>query len=355
MTSTKAVKIQGYNCVNCRGPLKSDRTLCSACRGVYYCSKNCQVSHWRANHKIACQLYKHILSKPTTEDLPAFEFPTRVKPGCMGAWLQSTGAIGKGYWRREDAEEKYAYGQLPEAPADEQWGLPSEQLPAPLCHPLENGQAEFPETPLLAWGDYYTHRKLPLNSPISVLLSVPLTLYYAITTLLATHKRIKNKKRLVIFILGPEKELDQLDTFYELVHLIPEVEFSFNLVGPNVPSDMKYESKHPRCSFVFHRGLYHDLTRLPQQPDLAFAPNASIESHSTWRPTISQLVKDKVPSLFTDTTETSTLNATRMFATVGAKEGFQVKLNPFRVPLWKEADVHAMPCYSNGYLQGINV
>jgi len=74
-----------------------------------------------------------------------------------------------------------------------------------------------------------------------------------------------------------------------------------------------------------------------------------------WAPTASKLTQDKVPTIFTDVTETSTLNATRLFATVGAKEGFQVRLNPFRSPLWRENEVHAMPCYSNGFLQGINM
>jgi hypothetical protein len=277
----------------------------------------------------------------------------------MDEWLKQVGASLKSIWRREGSESsKFAYGQLPALTGSEQdiWGLPSDQLPAPLAHPLPEGQKEFPEASLKNWQDYYAFRQLPLSSPVAVLLSNPLTLYYALTQILNTHKRIKNKKHLEIFILGPERELDECIVFEELAHLMPDVDINFSFVGPMVPSDYAYTSKNPRVTFTFYRNRFHDLTRLAYQPDVAFIPNAGLENQDeTWRPTVLALTKQKVPSIFTENTETSTLNATRLFATVGAKEAFQVRLNPFRNPIWKESDMHAMPCYDNGYIQAINV
>lgn len=356
-TTTKAVKTHGYNCVNCKSPLKTERTLCGACRGVYYCSKSCQINHWRQNHKIACQLYKHILAKDVYSDLPDFEFPLKVKPGKMDEWLNQYGVKNKGIWRRENSESaKFAYGLLPAAEEDSIWGLASEHLPAPLAKPLPEGQTlTYPSEPLKGWADYYQLRGLSLKSPVAVVLSVPLTLYYIITQVIPNHKRIKGKKHLEIFIVGPDRELDQLAVFEELAYLIPEVSFHFVLVGPSVPSDIKYQSKNSRCTFSFRRSFYHELKGLSQQPDLVYAPNAGLETDETLRPTVVELTKQKVPSFFSETCETATLNATRLFATAGAKEGFPVRLNPFRSPVWKEADVHAMPLFDYAYLQSINL
>jgi hypothetical protein len=349
----------GYKCVQCRGPLKNDKTLCAACRGVFYCSKDCQVKHWRANHKIACQLYRHILSKPTTKDLP-FTFPLRVKPNKYEDWLEARGVLDKGLWRRESrASAAYAYGQLPETKNKaEAWALPESALPAPLAKPLAKDQPEFPSEPLTDWKAYYEFRQLPLDSPIAVLLSVPLTLYYIISQCLP--EKYRKRKELRIHILGAESELDQTPVLAELANLIPNTKFHITFIGPSVYSDMHAPNPHPRVQLAFRRGLYHELTQEEGKKklhpaDFAVAFNASLETSPDWRPTVRQLVQQKVPSFFTEQTETSTLNATRLFAIVGAREAFPVRLNPFRSPVWREAEVHLMPCYSNGFLQAINL
>ncbi|RKP08458.1 hypothetical protein THASP1DRAFT_29739 [Thamnocephalis sphaerospora] len=348
----------GYKCVQCRGVLKTDKTLCGACRGVFYCSKECQVIHWRSNHKIACQLYRHILSKSTTDDLP-FTFPLRVKPSKYDEWLEARQVLDKGLWRRDSqASSAYAYGQLPAVSQEEAWTLPTSALPAPLCKPLAAGQAEFPEEPLTNWAAYYAFRQLPKDSPVAVLLSLPLTIYYAITQCLP--EKYRKRKELRIHLLGAERELDQTAVLAELANLIPEVKFHITLIGPMVHADMTAEDPHPRVRLSFRRGHYHELCQQTgnkklHPADLAIAPNASLETNQNWRGTVHLLAQQKVPSFFTDQCETSTLNATRLFATVGAREAFPVRLNPFRSPVWREAEVHAMPCYSNGFLQAINV
>lgn len=209
---------------------------------------------------------------------------------------------------------------------------------------------------LKTWTDYYEHRKLPLSSPVAVVLSIPLTLYYVLTQIVQNHKRIKNKKHLELFILNPTKQLDQLVVFEELAHLIPNVTFSFTFVGPSVPSDMEYKPQNSRCKFNFRRENFHEIAKLPQQPDLAYAPNAGLDlNEEIWKLNLMRLVQQKIPSIFTEETETSTLNSTRMFAANGGHEGFQMHINPFRSPVWKEANSHAMPFYDYGFIQGINM
>ncbi|KAI9596970.1 hypothetical protein BDF19DRAFT_437338 [Syncephalis fuscata] len=348
----------GYKCVQCRGTLKTDKTLCGACRGVFYCSKECQVQHWRSNHKIACQLYSHILSKSTTKDLP-FTFPLRVKPSKYDEWLAGRNVLDKGLWRREaEGASKYAYGELPAVPAKELWVLPEEDLPAPVCKSLAKGQAESPAEVLNNWDDYYKFRQLPSKSPVAVLLSLPLTIYYVITQCLS--EKVQKRKELRIHLLGAEKELDQLPILAELAYLLPDTKFNITLIGPNVLDDMKADDPHPNIRLSFRRGYYHELCQLDggkrlRPADLVVAPDASLETNANWRPTVHLLVQQHVPSFFTDRCETSTLNATRLFATVGAHEAFPVRLNPFRSPVWHEAEVHAMPCYVNGFLQAINL
>jgi len=356
MTPSKA-RIEGYYCVHCKSPLRSEKTLCSACRGVYYCSENCQRIHWRQNHKIACQLYKHILAKSTLAD-QELTFPLRVHPEKLDEWLTDLGVLNKGMWMREgDMSASYAYGQLPptDGSVSAEWGLPLEKLPAPLCKPLADPLVEFPTEVLKSWGDYYRFRGIPLDSPVAVLLSLPLTIYHVLSTILKDHKRIRGKTELEIFLIGVDKEIDQLWALCELAHLIPDVQFHFLLVGESISSDFKYDSPEPRCKFTARRGLYHKLKGLAKQPDMAILPNANLEANSHFRETLSVLREQRVPTFVTELTETSTLNATRMFSSVGSTEAFQVRLNPFRSPVWVEVSVHAMPWHSNGYLQAVNI
>jgi hypothetical protein len=41
-------------CAQC-GELFPKLKLCTRCRSVSYCSKECQVAHWKAGHKQVCK------------------------------------------------------------------------------------------------------------------------------------------------------------------------------------------------------------------------------------------------------------------------------------------------------------
>ena len=43
--------MDGFKCAKCK---KEAFKRCSKCKKVWYCSKECQVSHWKESHKAEC-------------------------------------------------------------------------------------------------------------------------------------------------------------------------------------------------------------------------------------------------------------------------------------------------------------
>ena len=42
-------------CANCQITLESERKMCCVeCKAAYYCSRDCQITHWKAGHKKDC-------------------------------------------------------------------------------------------------------------------------------------------------------------------------------------------------------------------------------------------------------------------------------------------------------------
>jgi hypothetical protein len=77
---------------------------------------------------------------------------------------------------------------------------------------------------LHSWEDYYNLRGLPLESPIALLCTFPLTLYYAVQEYgkapIIVSKMLNRPLR--IHVVGVEKELNFLDLFKEFGFLLPE-------------------------------------------------------------------------------------------------------------------------------------
>lgn len=77
---------------------------------------------------------------------------------------------------------------------------------------------------LSSWRDYYTLRNISLSSPVALLLTFPLTIYYAIEQfgqVPVTVARMLNRS-LRIHVVGIEKEMNFLDMFKEIGYLLPE-------------------------------------------------------------------------------------------------------------------------------------
>ena len=74
------------------------------------------------------------------------------------------------------------------------------------------------------WEDYYTLRGLSPASPIALIMTFPLTLYYAIYnhgTVPAAVAAMMNRRPLRVHCVGAEKEMNLLDSFTELGYLLP--------------------------------------------------------------------------------------------------------------------------------------
>ena len=57
MMDAQTTQIECAYCQKPQGATKFE--FCSVCKKVYYCSKDCQVKHWKAGHKTICGKPKH--------------------------------------------------------------------------------------------------------------------------------------------------------------------------------------------------------------------------------------------------------------------------------------------------------
>jgi hypothetical protein len=77
---------------------------------------------------------------------------------------------------------------------------------------------------LSSWMDYYRLRDIPNSSPIALLCTFPLTIYYAIERYGEVPVTVARmlKRPLRIHVVGAEKEMNFLDLFKEVGYLLPE-------------------------------------------------------------------------------------------------------------------------------------
>ena len=216
---------------------------------------------------------------------------------------------------------------------------------------------------------------------------------------------VASKQKLVIHLLGAEKELDQASAFARFLSrawrgapfrsLVPrDVEVHF--VGPEVPEgwrpvafrgggDGDDSADAPSVAVYGHRGLYHravaeaavpraragdastnDAARrrlfLATAPDLVVCPDAGIAAFASWVPTVDLVLRMNVPALVTDLTA----EAARMAAAVWRRRAAEciecvasrgapietdadVALNPFRRVLSARGNDTTAPTYANGF------
>ena len=207
------------------------------------------------------------------------------------------------------------------------------------------------------WAEYYELRRqwLPIDSPLSLLLTWPLTVYYALGRLGLTE--LVREREVTVHYLGPEKEIMLLPLFSELATLCPSSTIHITMVGPlgiPLPPPLSFPgTRGGRVTVAVLKGLYHEL-HLPT-PDLAIAPNAGLAIggyRDRWPPTLRYLEKKQIPFLFSDYSEQSIekgLAVARVvsetLARVQGKEGLPaalggakgpstgVLINPFRAPM----------------------
>ncbi|KAG0611898.1 hypothetical protein M758_7G174300 [Ceratodon purpureus] len=357
-----------------RGACAGPATLrCGSCGAVRYCSRTHQKAHWGEHARVCARMADQMQRAPQLYDFPFSFAPHSTRSLEAGettlcCLLQSWGVHGEGVWVAS------CDCQPPASPDTVGWNLPASSCP---CTAPDFSAAAGQ---LQSWEEYYNWRGIPFHSPVALVLHWPLSLYHALWLSPILTLNLKPREALCIHYLGPERELDQLAVFAELLALLPSLEIHIEFVGPAVPEARDGEclvfSTFARCADVqctckkrdsvskgsvttrLWRGLYHDryleLGRVP--PDLIFGANAGIAAFPSWHPSIELIESLDVPALFTDYCEEAAVLAVQTIQN-GVQGNhpslaFPVQVNPFRQPLSPRDKVLDLPTFSNAFIFG---
>ncbi|CAH2066503.1 unnamed protein product [Thlaspi arvense] len=352
---------------------------CGQCGAVAYCSVSHQTSHW-SYHKEECErLEEQMRRVDLLNDFP-FTFAEEATIQIGQKQLSRCSFLSKrelhllGMWMYECKCGASAYDDCFK---NDGWNLPSSSCPC-------RGSLSPLTSELCSWTDYYGWRKIPLDSPVALLLHWPLTIYHAIQTIGMGNLTPQISNELRIHYLGPQRELGQLGVFAELQSLFPGLRIRVEMVGPDVPQHMdgemislcgyapcteeececNYSSKTLRpgnesaVSLQLHRGFYHDrysdIAKDSPPPHIVIAPNAGIAAYPSWLPTIELIKEIKVPAVFSDYCEEAcNLAACCIKSITGQPLSSPIRLNPFRQPMAVEESPLFIPCYSNCFIFAI--
>ena len=227
---------------------------------------------------------------------------------------------------------------------------------------------------LSSWDEYYRLRHIPKDSPVALLLTFPLTLYYAIVEYGQVPCTVAQmlKRPLRIHIVGVEKEINFLDLFKEISFLLPEgfrVELVFvvrdDMLPPSLRSSPQLCNKNDRGLFsvdlteTLHvsiaSGIYGSATLDPNfdcgsgPPDLLVAFNAGLYAYESWRSVVTYLDQHRgVVGVMTDYNEFSGVQC----ASLAQRETLSV--NPFRQPRAMPVYSMNLPQFGNGFMYIFN-
>lgn len=374
LVSPRAGAIAFLRCHACQAPVEH-AMVCGGCHAVCYCSPSCQAADYGAHADECASLCAHMSSRyrvrwPTERDEPPW-LPKAMDHRCEMSWCELLRSIGchdmEGYQLlcgccMPSANHRYvATDGLP--PPTEESSYVDESSDASdasgggthassVTTPATTGQ---PATIVHSWAEYYATRRLPLDSPLALLLTWPLTVYYALARLGLAN--LPAEREVAVHYLGPEKEIMFLPLFREIACLCPASTICITMVGPlgiALPPPIEFRgAKGGKVVVTVLKGLYHELHLPP--PDLAIAPNAGLAVSGykeRWPPTLRHLERKGIPFLFSDYSEQSIEKGLALarvvsetLARVQGKEGLpaalggpsgpstEVVLNPFRAPM----------------------
>lgn len=188
-------------CLHCRAMAS---TLCPSCEGAYFCadnnSKSCRTIGW--SHSCLCETWNvYTSNRKALSSFPFFgewqatltnrQFQTQEEP--YGSFLRNRlGIIDDSSWwttetygwaggqsisaKKVDSSKRKTYSEGFSPIVD----IPPERRVTPeeeRAHQRTNG---IGMTVLSSWKDYYTLRGIPATSPVALLCTFPLTVYYSI-------------------------------------------------------------------------------------------------------------------------------------------------------------------------------
>ncbi|XP_023599844.1 zinc finger MYND domain-containing protein 15 isoform X4 [Myotis lucifugus] len=203
-------------------------TPCPQCSAVLYCGEACLRADWRrcpddVSHRFWCPRLAAFMERTGELATLPFTYTAEVTSETFNkeAFLASRG-LTRGYWTQ--------ISMLipgPGTPRHPRGSTPSRSLllngdPYQLLQ--GDGPVLMPPVPpdpprglFGSWQDYYTWRGLSLDSPMAVLLTYPLTVYYVITHLVPQsfpELNIQNKQSLKIHVVEAGKEFDLVMVFW---------------------------------------------------------------------------------------------------------------------------------------------
>eukprot|EP00980_Cylindrotheca_fusiformis_P000564 scaffold146_cov107-Cylindrotheca_fusiformis.AAC.3 len=378
-------------CLHCRS---SASTLCPDCEGAYFCSdKSCRTTGW--SHSCLCPTWKVYTSHRT--DLSSFsffgewqtkltdrEFQTQEEPyarflqslgiddECTSWWTTETYGWAGGQSRSAkkvdtSVRKSYLEGFSPIVDTPPERRITVEDIDRPGSAKQKNSVGMIE---LSSWMEYYILRGIPPSSPVSILCTFPLTVYYSILRFGEVPVTVARmlKRPLRVHVVGAEKELNFLDLFKEVSFLLP-VDLALELVFV-VRQDMLPPSCHKTengtsagleltagLSIYLVDGTYGDSLD-PRfdcgsgPPDMVLALNAGLYAYESWRSVVSYLYENSgVVGVFSDYNEYSGVNCAAMG---GAKSRESLMINPFRQPLAMPVYSMNLPQFSNGFLYAFN-
>mmetsp|Transcript_165 Transcript_165/g.316 ORF Transcript_165/g.316 Transcript_165/m.316 type:complete len:678 (+) Transcript_165:180-2213(+) len=218
---------------------------------------------------------------------------------------------------------------------------------------------------LLSWEHYYRLRSLPPTSPIGLLATFPLTIYYAIqhygSVPLTVAQMLERPMR--IHVVGIEKELNFVDLFREVGFLMPQnIAIEMTWI---VREDMFPENRNERhlslqlttnLKLSIILGTYGDSLNpdfdMGGPPDMIIGMNAGLFAYESWRHVISYLNRNKnILGVFTDYNEHSGMNCASLG---GWKSANSLRMNPFRQMRAMPVYCMNLPQFSNGFFYIFN-
>lgn len=226
---------------------------------------------------------------------------------------------------------------------------------------------------LASWGDYYGLRSIPLSSPVALLATFPLTVYYAIqhhgVVPVTVAKMLDRPVRL--HLVGIEKELNFIDFFREIGFLLPNevrIEMSWIIredMFPEAYNNSREGSNSTMLSLqltnnlklsiiggTYGESLDPNFDITGGAPDMVIGLNAGLYAYESWRHVVSYLDRNpNVIGVFTDYNEHSGVNC----ASLGGDKARQsLHMNPFRQPRAMPVNCMNLPQFSNGFMYVFN-
>ncbi|KAM6163143.1 zinc finger MYND domain-containing protein 15 [Rhynchocyon petersi] len=367
-------------------------TPCPHCSAVLYCGEACLLADWRrcpddVSHRFWCPRLKAFMERAGELATLPFTYTAEVTSETFNkeAFLASHG-LTRGYWTQ--------LSMLipgPGMPTHPRGNTPSLSFllngdPYQLLQ--GDGPTLMPPVPpdppkslFGSWQDYYTWRGLSLDSPVAVLLTYPLTVYYVITHLVPQsfpELNIQNKQSLKIHVVEAGKEFDLVMVFWELLVLLPHVALELQFVGDDLPpeSDQQHftlQRDGPEVSVRTGTGISARLSSgtkekggrrdlqikvsvrpyhlLPgPKPDLVIGFNSGFGLKDTWLSSLPRLQSLRVPAFFTESSEYGCVMDEQTVAVATGGGTSPPQPNPFRSPFRLRAADNCMPWYCNAFI-----